>query len=447
MSKFILKILYAAIILIISVFAGMIFFNTYRAEHIIEMAVTSVKNSDYSELAHIFGGLYYDEKIEKLFVNNNTDETKDNKFEMAVFPAISEELCEYKLEGNEKKSVYHKFDKAYSFYILDVSNTVQRIKRTQGEYHINDYGLKFYGEDNKSYIYRFTVNATTNESYYVATDLGDTFKTKNDSILNKSRDLTVNYTNYGFINCLISESKLNAIKEILASDILSFNLCDSNGEDVLAKSIDYTFNFTGETEDKFYQNKTISNLIDSYNKFFPYYDFHTYNPNKDYSVSQPVIGQELDDTEYERQVRIINRVSDDLKESISQKTIDTKIMTAMTEDELIPSSFKVSAGFKTAGIIALILVVAFVIYMLLFHFQFIRSVIFRENRHTQIRAKIPNKEIVEDKKNMRPKQEPKKQLPNKKDNALIDAKDNQTTKSKENDNVIEANETDLKDGE
>lgn len=376
-GKLIIRVLYISFAVIILVFSSIIFFNTAKGDHILNLTNQYLTDKNYDGLQTLFGGIYYNEPSVKIEGKNGT---------LLVSASGAEKDVLYYPDENEKAHLYHNFDRAYNFYIFD-SNFASSTASVNGVKK-NDTGVKFITDkldesgNAVTYTYYFVVSSTINSDLF-----SEKHTSLNDYFLNFTRDYVSDKSRYGFFNFQLNEETVKAIKAKTGGNITSFNITNNEGKNVFDKDIQFTFAF----DEKFYDDNQAGVVFNAYREYLPYYD--SYKFGSKYTVDRYI---ETTNSVYNAKTEtfnnIVNKFNADLK---AGNVYDSNIKVSLLENEIMTSDVIAGAVWRTIGIEALILLVVVVIYILLFHFQQLRDFIFRNEKRTPIRAKVVNKEPEE----------------------------------------------------
>lgn len=409
-GKLITRVLYIAFALIIIFFSSIIFFNTAKGDHIINLTNQYLAEKNYDKIQELFGGVYYN----KASVYKESD-----KGTLLVAASGAEKDLIYMPEGSDKEHLYHKFNKAYNFFIFDASFGMTTV--STNDVKTNDTAVKFITDKTNesgeavTYSFPFVISTTVNSNSYKSS-----YTSVSDYFLNFTRDYISDRTKYGFFNFQITEETLNSIKSTTGGNIVGFNITDNEGKNVFENNFDFAFGF----DELFYNDNQAGVIFNAYNRYIPYYD--SYKFGSKYVVDGYV---ETSETLYNTETTTFNKAVDDFAAAVKAGgTYDENVKISLSESEIMTGDVIGHAVWRTIGIEALILLVIVVIYILLFHFQQLRSFLFRNDKRTPIRPKIVNKEPEQQEGKFAYDQTGKSKNKAKDDNKVIDAK----TKEEEN---------------
>ena len=361
MFKTILKVLYFSFAAVLAVVIYMMSYMTNLQNYWISTLNTYVQNEEFDSLARWFGGLHNSEEIA---ANTSSDKLNIHIYEGTNY--VDETYTYYITQNEEavaKTERYHSYDKAYYIFLTDCNFSTQQ--ETAGDQMFtNKTGLVFFTEEGKQFEYLFIQSPTVN---------ADTYKlkpeSKSEAVLYGSRDLLTFEETYNLFYLFLDENIVSAIYDVLGSEskITGVNVSTGLGELLFAENIAVDFDF----ESQFYTD--INPVLEAYDEYIPVYDSYNSEDSK-YSTE-----------EYEAAQKAYNEKCD--------------IVSSKIEDGTFPSYFQpfgkktftpTSLIFKSSGVVVLFVVCVFIVYFLLFKFQTIRRIVFRENKVNNYRA-IPNK--------------------------------------------------------
>lgn len=327
------KVLYIALGLIVAVFVAIITYNNYAISHIQNLASTAVNTKNYNELEYIFGTFFSTKEVIK-------DSTA--QYDLVVYPSVAFSSYTY-YNASDEAIKYEQEDYAYYIYLvkpsLDIINDV-----TKSNVKSNESGIRLNFDDDTSFLYNFSIDTTYNSNLYKEKPTSAT-----EAILYSKRNTFTAYSYLNYFDITITSSIINAAKEVAKSNndakVTSISIVNSSGVDVTKceVSLDFSQDFYTKvnpyvttyndyitaykaTEDK----ETRKALTSDFEKYF-------YGSNKDgfyYTFGQ------LEDCGVGR-----------------------------GRDYVYPWWLYLQAG----GMTLLFAVVLFLLYMLIFHFAFLRK--------------------------------------------------------------------------
>lgn len=397
MLKTILKMAYIALAIVIGAIVGYGSYTINLQESASNAVKNAIKDKDYTTLSRIYSGGLIDS------TNLAKDFTKTDKYDIFMNSGVYEYSGTYKevIENEEdvatelKTTYYHEFERTYYIYLTDV-NFLFADSVGAGGKTVHHAGIKFNGTDS-SYEYYYDLNDDSNASvkdtdYKVikventkttfeydlyANDYTGYVKTpysEKELLLNSQRKLTNFYVNYGFLPVSFTEGQINAIKDLLGSEIVSFNIMDASGTNV---SGDINFQFTFE-EDFFNE---ASSLFDAYSKFLPIYDKYG-------NVDGAKYESDVSESEYRVALETFNKSVEEFAYKLNNKALFNNLETFYSP---LPDSFIKSNDLvgKTILICAIYVVAAIVLYFLLFHIKDITNLIYRRGNKNTNRGYSP----------------------------------------------------------
>ena len=150
MIKTILKVVYVTVAAVLCFILYIGFYNTYTSDYIIELTSNAVKEKDYETIAKVFN-VTFD-------LNSIVEEQPTDKVHIEVLPSISRmDVNTYTektdSEGNKTytATANYLFEYNYSFYLYEP--TFSTTNQVDGDKKTNKTGIKFYNDNNDSFIY------------------------------------------------------------------------------------------------------------------------------------------------------------------------------------------------------------------------------------------------------------------------------------------------------
>lgn len=409
-GKLIARVLFLSLAAIIMFFSSIIFFNTAKGDHIVNLTTGYLNEKNYDKIQELFGGIYSTEAVVKQLGDNN---------EIIVTPSGAEKDVLVYPEDSQKASLFHKFTKTYNFYIFNSKFGTASV--SENGVKKNNVGIKFITDKKDTdgnavtYWFPFVVSASINSKVYK-----EKYPSLDEYWLNYGRNFVSDKSRYGFFNFQINEETIKLIEKKTEGNIVAFNLLDNEGKQVYENNFEMSFKF----DEAFYSDAEAGTLFNTYNEYLPYYDSYRYGTT--YNVLSYV---ETSENVYNTKTTKFNEFVDKYTSDVKNGSAYTGVKISANESEIMTSDVIAKAVWRTIGIEALILLVIVVLYILLFHFQQFRDFIFRNDKRTPIRAKV---------KNVEPEQKENtfkyNQTGNKKKSEAIDVKPtdvNEETKSEE----------------
>lgn len=388
MIKTILKVVYVTVAAVLCFILYIGFYNTYTSDYIIELTSNAVKEKDYETIAKVFN-VTFD-------LNSIVEEQPTDKVHIEVLPSISRmDVNTYTektdSEGNKTytATANYLFEYNYSFYLYEP--TFSTTNQVDGDKKTNKTGIKFYNDNNDSFIYYFRNTASIHEEgFYEAYP-----KTLSDALLKSNREQL--YTNelIGVSFVTINESIINFIEKdyLNNQNITKYSIVDSNGTEVFAPTT-----ITLDFSQAFFNEPEIVEFKTKYNAVIEAQKESTAAADQKYAEFEKwYYGENQDGVFY----------------TFYETDAHPSYMHQFDESALKPASII----WKTIGILALFLLAVVILYILLFHFRFIKKIITRgrsegnyvakdKKNNSKYQAKpeaiknTPNKEEVKTKENI-----------------------------------------------
>ena len=329
------KVLYICAGIIVLVFVYLLSYNSYTLSHVQRLANDAIAQKDYVGLEKIFGSFFSTESL----ITENVDD-----YDLVVYPTAIFSTYKYKVDGEEK--AYEHSDKGYNiYYINPKTDNVNDV--TIGTAVENHAGIRYTFSDGKEYLYYFQISDKYNKTYYYAEP-----KTVNEVILGGQRSLFQIYTYLNYFDITLSESIVNAIKAEIGSEgtINKITMVNSSGKD-----IDGGFNINLDFSQDWFNN--IAEYQEKYNKYITDYNATTDNNQKGELTK-----------EFEK---FFYGENNDGFYHTFQKIPGCGV--ANGRDYVYPATLI----WQSIGMCALVVVVLFLLYMLIFHFKFLKELVYR----------------------------------------------------------------------
>ena len=342
MLKSILKVLYISFGIIIAFFVYMLSYNTNAYSYIQGITMDAIEAKDYAEVAMIHGGC---------FDKRNIAVENDDKFDLAVFPSTTLSTYNYYTnpDSEDTESVIT-YDNSYYIYIFNP--TFNMTSYTINSKSLNDLAIRF-NSTNGSYLYNLEVSNTINSDLYAAKP-----SNLNESVLKSQRSANYDYTNWHFINVTLTKTMIDEMQSSLNGNISSFTIIDSDGKEVSTIDIQLDFSQAFFTD--------VSPLVQHYNEYIENYQKASDEDDKDAMA------------EAENKFNEFYLDNEETGTKGFESTFPNEYYTFRHVDSYLRPS---SLIWKTIGIIVLYLLCAFILYILLFHFNTIKSIFMRNNNN------------------------------------------------------------------
>ena len=325
------KVLYIAIGLVVAVFVAIVAYNNYAITHIQSLAKNAVSAKNYSELEKIFGTFFSTKEI----LNESTEQ-----YDLVVYPSAA--FSSYTYYNGDEATKYEREDNAYYIYLvkpsLDIINDVKTPQLS------NEAGIRLHFSDNTSYLYYLAVDQTYNSNIYKEKPT-----TKESAILNSKRNTFTAYGYLEYFDITITSSIIDAAKTVSDSaddaKVNAISVVNSSGKDVATYDVNLDFS------QDFY--KTVEPYVTTYNKYID-----------DYKASSSTDEKKALTANFEKYFYGENK--DGFYYTFGKLE---NCGVGYGKDYAYPWWLYLQA----AGMTLLFSVVLFLLYMLLFHFAFLRS--------------------------------------------------------------------------
>jgi len=325
------KVLYIAIGLVVAVFVAIVAYNNYAITHIQSLAKNAVSAKNYSELERIFGTFFSTKEI----LNESTEQ-----YDLVVYPSAA--FSSYTYYNGDEATKYEREDNAYYIYLvkpsLDIINDVKTPQLS------NEAGIRLHFSDNTSYLYYLAVDQTYNSNIYKEKPT-----TKESAILNSKRNTFTAYGYLEYFDITITSSIIDAAKTVSDSaadaKVNAISVVNSSGKDVATYDVNLDFS------QDFY--KTVEPYVTTYNKYID-----------DYKASSSTDEKKALTANFEKYFYGENK--DGFYYTFGKLE---NCGVGYGKDYAYPWWLYLQA----AGMTLLFSVVLFLLYMLLFHFAFLRS--------------------------------------------------------------------------
>ena len=325
------KVLYIAIGLVVAVFVAIVAYNNYAITHIQSLAKNAVSAKNYSELERIFGTFFSTKEI----LNESTEQ-----YDLVVYPSAA--FSSYTYYNGDEATKYEREDNAYYIYLvkpsLDIINDVKTPQLS------NEAGIRLHFSDNTSYLYYLAVDQTYNSNIYKEKPT-----TKESAILNSKRNTFTAYGYLEYFDITITSSIIDAAKTVSDSaadaKVNAISVVNSSDKDVATYDVNLDFS------QDFY--KTVEPYVTTYNKYID-----------DYKASSSTDEKKALTANFEKYFYGENK--DGFYYTFGKLE---NCGVGYGKDYAYPWWLYLQAG----GMTLLFSVVLFLLYMLLFHFAFLRS--------------------------------------------------------------------------
>lgn len=342
MAKTILKVVYVTIAAVLAFVLYLGFYSSFRTDYVVNMAKTAVQNKDYVTIDKMFNVTFDSKSI----LNSQASD----KVYVEVLPSISRlDVSTYTKNDDDSYKANdstYLFEYNYSFYFYEIDFSLS--DRSDNGKTLNNTSIRFYNDDNKYYDYYFRITSSVNSELYTMYPLS-----VSEGLLNTSRDMVYTYNYVNLCYATFNETILNIISNdyLDGKSITKYTLVDSNGSEVFTPSeIDLSFN------QQFFKETEIITFKEKYNAYLSASD-----DEKDTRL-----------TEFENWYYGENK--DGVFYTFYETTAHPTYMHQFDESVLTPSSII----WKSIGLLALYILAVVILYILIFKFKWIKSIVTRK---------------------------------------------------------------------
>ncbi len=329
------KILYFGIAIIFGIFIYIIGYSSNQMNHLESIVSSAIAEEKFYKVPMVWGGCFDTKSI----VEDNTD-----KLDLQIYPATSQTDITFGSDDNTER--YLEFEYAYYLYIFNAKFTTSTA--VVGETKSNKTSIHFVSnETSKSYDYYFVVDDAINSSSYIETPT-----TKEEYLLNSSRDVTNTKDTWNFMRITFTKTMLDEIEKQIGGKItnLSINDCDGNSVYNTDIKLDYSQDF--------FSDKKMDEMFIKYNTYLDAYIAADGDNNKLKELNEEW------GTQFET-----------WKKEFIEETETTGYAIGYESSIVSPSKLV----WQTVGMLALYALVIALFYILLFHFSFIKSLFSKES--------------------------------------------------------------------
>lgn len=422
----ILKVLYVAFGIVIAFVVAMASYNVSAYDHIVELTNEGIKSKEYYKVAMVHGGV-----LDK----DNLIAEQNSKLDMAIYPSFT--LSSYSYTENDEAIKYEHYDKSYYIYLFDL-----KFDTGLSDVEVNKSALRFETSSGKYFDYLFVVNNDTNSSSYVKNP-----SSLKEAVINSERNAFERYDAWGFIGITLTETIYEAISNELNNEPISkISVIGNDGDNNVVASYDVDLSFDNQelydraqplldiynaiyasddalkamlekgletyyngfeveltnTNGTFYGEKNIEYKFDGVVKTELYSSYEVNLTNNIVSING-VEATVLENTDNGVKVLIDNIVYELISENGTYKlrvagfeesflygSDNTNFTFRYSNEKLQPNSLI----WDAAGVVALFVLAAGILYFLIFHFKFIKRLVLREGKKGNNKYTV-NKEAVE----------------------------------------------------
>ena len=332
--KTILKFFYLAFAVVLGVVIYLNAYNTAGFNHINDLTKTAIESKEYYKVGMIHGGC---------FDTKNISTTSSDKLDLVIFPSVTLESFNYydaeTVDSKDEKTItYNEFCNSYYIYIFN--SNISDINSTTNCVATNMAGLRF-KSNTSSYDYLFKITSDVNSSSYVEKPT-----TVDDYLLKGERNLFNYKLNYDFFNITLTSLDIKAMQTAgLEGAITGFDILDQTGNVIATSDVSLDFS------QKFFDDA--SELVSHYNTYI-----------KEYSASESKEDKKAAEDKF-------NAFYDGEDGFEKKFTTNTDYTFRYSDSYLRPGKLI----WNGVGILAVFALCVVLIYILLFHFAFIKGLI------------------------------------------------------------------------
>ncbi len=220
-------------------------YNTYRVEYVMDLYNSYIDNEEYGKVTTLFNYV--------VDTNSIVDEKNDNGV-IEIYPGIMPVSATYK--ENAAEMSYVMYENVYHLYLFNSKYSFNDI--TSDDKVTNYSSVRFNSSTGEHYDYFLIQNADVNAAYYISEP-----KTKEEALLNCSRDYLDIIDSLGFLSLDFSNSEITEIESQIGN-IESISIM-SNEQDVK-----YTFNVSLDFNEVFFANS--AELLNKHNQMLDEYE-------------------------------------------------------------------------------------------------------------------------------------------------------------------------------
>lgn len=326
------KILYFGVAIIFGILIYIIGYSSNQMNHLESIISNAIKNEEFYKVPMVWDGCFDTKSI----VENNSD-----KLDIAIYPATSQTDVTYGTEENSTRYVH--YERAYYLYIFNTKFSILNINTGSSSYNKTSVALT--SESGKTYEYYFVVNENINAQDYVKEPI-----TKEQALLNVTRDVTNTNETWNFMRITFTETMLEQVKKEINGEITKFEIKDAEGVSQYSTDIhfDFTQSFFSDTKE----------LFDNYNIYLDSY-----------------LAADGDKNKIKEAENKFQEFYQPWNEEFEKNKEQTKYTFRYPDSVLTPGKLI----WQTIGMLALYALVIALFYILLFHFSAIRRIFSREN--------------------------------------------------------------------
>ena len=355
--KTILKVIYGFFVLIIGVIIYMVADQSFASQNYINLvtdaSLKAYEENNYDDLARVFSIFSTPIEKEKVALKGVTEKESVT----AIYSTVNQFSATYYKDGNSTTDQRIEYE-----YLVIVSNP--KFQYESSSDGTNKTAFRFYGLDKDNnevyYDYSFVLSENVNSASFV----GDPQNEK-EAVLHGSRNLLSDYTQYNLLFFPIFETTIKYImEEKNMVSLTGFNIVENTGKQIYDSNVSCKFDFSQRI------TSDLATWVNNFNK---------YNDDKA-GIAK------LEDEEYKAVVTYLNDFTNNPDTYVANFE-DYYLVGYPREAVYTPDII-----YKSIGVVLLFLVVAVLLFIVLFYFNRIKEFVARFSKKTPERN-IPNKEI------------------------------------------------------
>ena len=327
------KVLYFGVAIIFGILIYIIGYSSNQMNHLEGIVNRAIEKEEFYKVPMVWDGCFDTKSI----IENNGE-----KLDIVMYPATSQTDVSFGEEEN--KSRFLNYERSYYLYVFNTKFSISTINAGSTSY--NKTSISFSNE-NGSYEYYFIVNDSMNSQSYVENPM-----TKEQVLLNTSRDVTNTNSTWNFMRITFTETMLEQIKKEIGGDITKLELKDADGNVQYSSEVKLDFSQSFFTD--------VKDLFDNYNVYLNSYMDANQGKDKDKVKEAENKFQEFYKPWYEN----------------FENTKEQTGYTFRYDDSYLSPGKLV---WQTVGMLALYALVVALFYILLFHFSAVKRIFSREN--------------------------------------------------------------------
>ena len=348
--KTILKFVYGFFVIVVAVIVYLGMDQSFSSKNYIDLlnnaSTKAINEKDYDDLARCFSIFSTPIEKEKVALKG----VSETESVTAIYSSVSQFSATYFEDGNSKDSQRIEYA-----YLVIISNPKFQFESSSDG--TNKTSFRFYGlnKDNEevTYDYNFKLSEDTNASNFIGKP-----QNEKEAVLHGKRDLITDYRPYNLLFFPIFQTTIKYImEEGNMVSVNGFNVVENTGKAIYDTKVECKLDFSQKI------TSDLATWLEYVNKY-----------------------NELDEEELTSIVNYLNEFTADPNTYVSN--FDNNYLLGYAKEDIYTSNI---VG-QSIGIVVLFLVVAVLIYFVLFHLNKIKEFVARFSKKTPERN-VPNKEI------------------------------------------------------